>query len=178
MLIRTIAKHLYDTCTIKSWKFVIITTQRHSNMVYIIWLIFKEQLHQHSKQQMRITLVLVLAMGVVLSQAVNITMCCCWIRQRVVCRSICGSLAKNANLARKDQNKGREDYCKLCPKKKNYHGNTSPKNSSVSCQLTDIGSHSQLSNKQKWCISKQTRSIARNLPQEKHLVIEKRYAHG
>ena len=32
------------------------------------------------------------------------------------------------------------------------------KSSSVSCQLTDIGSHSQLSNEQKRCISKQTRS--------------------
>ena len=29
-----------------------------------------------------------------------------------------------------------------------------------------------------WCISKQTRSIARNLPQEKHLVLEKRYDLG
>ena len=31
-------------------------------------------------------------------------------------------------------------------------------NYSVSCQLADIGSHSQLSNEQKRCISKQTRS--------------------
>ena len=31
-------------------------------------------------------------------------------------------------------------------------------NGNVSCQLVDIRSHSQLSNEQKWCISKQTHS--------------------
>ena len=59
---------------------------------------------------------------------------------------------------------------------------------SVSCQFADIRSHRQLSNEQKryiskqhvrdWCISKQTRLIVRDLPQEKHLALEKRYAHG
>ena len=29
-----------------------------------------------------------------------------------------------------------------------------------------------------WCISKQTRSIVQDLPHEKHLALEKRYAHG
>ena len=48
---------------------------------------------------------------------------------------------------------------------------------SVSCQLADIGSHSQLSSKKNWCISKQTHSFVRNLSQEKHLQLEKSYAH-
>ena len=58
---------------------------------------------------------------------------------------------------------------------------------SVSCQLVDIGSHSQLSNEQSgaypskhvhdWCISKQTCSFVQNLSQQKHLPLEKSYAH-
>ena len=57
------------------------------------------------------------------------------------------------------------------------HGRLQEENiSSVSCQFSDIGSHSKLSNeqkqcisKQKWCISKQTHSFAQNLPQRKAL---------
>ena len=59
---------------------------------------------------------------------------------------------------------------------------------SISCQLADIGLHSQLQyqmNKSRapskhvcdWCISKQTHSFAQNLSQEKHLPLEKSYAH-
>ena len=49
---------------------------------------------------------------------------------------------------------------------------------SVSCQFSDIGSHSQLSNEQKRHISKQTHLFVQNLPQRKHLLLEKSYTHG
>ena len=42
----------------------------------------------------------------------------------------------------------------------------------VTCQFSDIGSHNQLSNEQKWCISKQTR-LREIFHKEKYLSLEK-----
>ena len=57
--------------------------------------------------------------------------------------------------------------------------------SSVSCQFSDIGSHNQLSNEQKWSeseqkqsVSEQTRSFARNVPYRKLLVTRESYTDG